>query len=432
MPANASSFMFVFPGQGSQYRGMGSDLHREFAVARKVYDRASEALGFDIAELSFRDPEAVIGRTAYTQPALLTHSIACLEVFRDLTDGAVEPEIAAGHSLGEYSALVAAGALDLEDAVRLVRRRGELMSEQGAGKMLAVPMAVEDVRPFAERHYCGIGGCNLPNQTVVGGLEEDLEALVEELKETQKRIRTTLLDTEGAFHTYLMVEAARLFRDELRQIEFRQPRCRLVSNFTGDFHDPDPIRICYHLFFQLFNPVRWIWGVERALESGVGAIIEFGGGLGGEEDSPATKRPNLASIIQRTIKARRGRFGRRTSDISALGYSSLYAPAINHDTVRAAAHLATALLRLRGAAGDESRPQLVVPTIGGVPVAAATEILQQVEELGLGDRVEMIAAEADESDKQAPRLSVLDAEGRREVPADAIGAELEKLAAANS
>ena len=103
--------MFVFPGQGSQYRGMGSDLHAQFAVARRVYQQAGEVLGYDIAELSFRDPEDKLNATVHTQPAILTHSLACLEVFRELTDGRIDAAVAGGHSLGEYAALVAAGAL---------------------------------------------------------------------------------------------------------------------------------------------------------------------------------------------------------------------------------------------------------------------------------------------------------------------------------
>ena len=121
---------YIFPGQGSQYAGMGSDLHEEFAVARDVYARAGEVLGYDIAELSFKDPEDKLNLTRFTQPALLTHSYACLQVFRELTDDRLEPAIAAGHSLGEYSALVAAKVLTFESALKLVQKRGELMGDK--------------------------------------------------------------------------------------------------------------------------------------------------------------------------------------------------------------------------------------------------------------------------------------------------------------
>ncbi|MEZ5564984.1 MAG: ACP S-malonyltransferase [Gammaproteobacteria bacterium] len=126
-----ASILYVFPGQGSQYRGMGSDLCADFAVARDVYEQANEVLKFDLKQLSFEDPANEIGLTRNTQPALLTHEVACLRVFDELTGGKVKPKMAAGHSLGEYTALVAAGVLGFEDALRLVRRQGELMGEYG-------------------------------------------------------------------------------------------------------------------------------------------------------------------------------------------------------------------------------------------------------------------------------------------------------------
>lgn len=166
--------MFIFPGQGSQYVGMGSDIYEKYDVARKVYEQANEVLGFDVKQLSFEGPAEQLDLTRNTQPALLTHSIACLEVFRELTDGQMKPAVAAGHSLGEYSALVAAGALTFEEALKLVQRRGELMGEYGRGKMIAFRANLETVREFADRFYCGIGGCNLPEQTVVGGSEVNM------------------------------------------------------------------------------------------------------------------------------------------------------------------------------------------------------------------------------------------------------------------
>jgi [acyl-carrier-protein] S-malonyltransferase len=160
---------YVFPGQGSQYAGMGSDLHEEFAVARDIYAKAGDVLGYDIAELSFADPEDKLNLTRYTQPALLTHSVACLEVFRELTDDRLRPAIAAGHSLGEYTALVAAGILSFEDALKLVQKRGELMGTHGEGEMSAFPLDLETIKPIAEKYRCAVAGCNLPEQTVIGG-----------------------------------------------------------------------------------------------------------------------------------------------------------------------------------------------------------------------------------------------------------------------
>ncbi len=293
--------MYIFPGQGSQYRGIGSDLYENYTVARSLYDRASEVLGYDIASLSFQDPDEQIGLTRYTQPVLLTHSIACLEVFKDLTGNHVVPDTTAGHSLGEYCALVAAGALSFEDALRLVQRRGELMSEFGDGGMIAFPLDLETVRPLAERHYCGIGGCNLPDQTVIGGRDDDLDRIMEEAKAQFPRKRPVRLKTEGAFHTYLMIEAANHFRPILDQAEIGIPQCRVLSNFSGRYHEPDAENIKSSLFFQLFHPVKWIWGMQRAAGDGVTTIIEFGGGIGSAE-TPAEKRPNLEGIIKKAFR----------------------------------------------------------------------------------------------------------------------------------
>lgn len=314
--------MFVFPGQGSQYRGMGSDLYRDFAVARQVYDQACEVLGFDLRKLSFEDPADEIGLTRNTQPALLTHEIACLRVFQELTGGRVQPVMAAGHSLGEYSALVAAGALAFEDALKLVRRRGELMGEHGEGGMLALTLDVETARPLADRHYCQVASCNLPDQTVVGGRDADLDALAADLGVRMPRKRAIRLATEGAFHTYFMVTAARLFRADLDATHFSAPATGVLSNYTGGLHEAEPETIRTRLFFQLFNPVNWVGCLNTAIASQVTSFVEFGGGLGSGE-GPEAKRPNLESIIRKTLKT--------------AGLETNHIAAINSETLRAAA-----------------------------------------------------------------------------------------------
>ncbi len=318
----SEQLMFIFPGQGAQYAGIGSDLHREYASVRQVYTTASEVLGYDIAELSFQGPEETLKLTRHTQPVLLTHHIACLTVFRELTDGMVQPAVTAGHSLGEYSALVAARVLSFEDALRLVRKRGELMGEFGAGEMSALPLELDDAQTLAERHYCAVAGLNLKDQTVVGGLAEDLDRLEAELTEAQPRKRPVRLKTEGAFHSYYMVAAARAFRPILETAEFRPGEARVLSNYTGGFHDPAAIRT--RLFFQLFHPVRWLDNLNTAMDAGVTRIVEFGGGVG-KGETPAEKRPNLEGIIK---KAQRG--ADRTID---------YHAAINQETLAATAEI---------------------------------------------------------------------------------------------
>lgn len=301
MSNTANKTLFIFPGQGSQYPGMGSDLHASSGIVRETYREASDALGYDIAELSFKDPQSQIHLTRYTQPAILTHSVACLRQYREASDNNADPFAVAGHSLGEYSALVAAGILEFGQALRLVKRRGELMGELGEGEMEALPVELEVASELADKHYCGVAACNLPDQTVVGGRPQDLDGLVADLQERFPRKRSTRLKTEGAFHTYYMVEAAKQFRDTLDDAEFRDSAVRVLSNYSGGFHDPDPRSIRSRLFSQLFNPVLWYQNLVCAFDEGVNQIVEFGGGIGRGE-TPGEKRPNLEGIVKKAFR----------------------------------------------------------------------------------------------------------------------------------
>lgn len=303
---------------------MGSDLAAEFPVAQQVYERASAVLGYDLARLSFEDPDGRLDQTRYTQPALLAHEIACLSVFRELTGGTVVPTLAAGHSLGEYSALVAAGALSLEAAITLVAERGRLMSELGRGQMLATTLDVDNARQLADKHYCGIAGCNLPDQTVIAGERADLDRLSADLAETHKGKRAIELKTEGAFHTFLMVGAAQEFRPILEGTEFGSLDFNVLSNYTGELHVIDAGAIRSRLFFQLFNPVLWVDCMRRATTAGIDTIIEFGGGIG-KGEGPGDKRPNLESVAKKSLKH--------------LGHEAQYVPAINAAGIRAAAEI---------------------------------------------------------------------------------------------
>lgn len=315
-----SQTLLIFPGQGSQYKGMGSDLCGSFAVADETYRQAGDVLGYDIKKLSFNDPDNKINLTRFTQPALLTHHIACLRALRDVA-GDVAAAAAAGHSLGEYSALVAAGALGFEDALRLVQKRGELMGDFGEGEMSALPVGLDEARAWADKFYCAIGGINLAQQTVVAGASEDLDRLEAAFQEANPRRRPVRLRTEGAFHTYYMVDAARRFRAVLDEATMHEPVFKVLSNYTGAYHDPDPQQIKTRLFFQLFHPVNWVGCLQTALDGGIDRIVELGGGIGSGE-TPAEKRPNLESIIK---KAARG-----------TGRDIEYVPAINLESITAA------------------------------------------------------------------------------------------------
>ena len=254
----ARKVFYVFPGQGSQYKGMGSDLVREFESAREIYARASAIVGYDLAKLSFEDPENKLAQTRYTQPALLTHEIACLTVLRDLGGAAAAP---------------------------------------------LVPAGPPPPRAHADKHYCGIGGCNLPEQTVNAGEAADLDALLEDLAKPHPGKRGIKLNTEGAFHTYYMITAALKFRETLRNTEFRKISVEVLSNYTGKPHVDDPDSIRSRLFFQLFHTVRWVGCMNTAIDAGIDSVVELGGGIG-KGDGPEDKRPNLESIVKKSLKAR--------------------------------------------------------------------------------------------------------------------------------
>jgi [acyl-carrier-protein] S-malonyltransferase len=312
--------LYIFPGQGSQYRGMGSDLVAEFPVAKDLYARASGVVGYDITELSFVDPREELNKTRFTQPALLTHEIACLEAFKTLVGDRVRPALGAGHSLGEYSALVMAGALTFENALKLVSRRGQLMSELGRGGMVATTLDLAAAAAIADKYFCGIAAHNMLDQVVIAGESADLDKLAAEMEAAKKR--AVRLNTEGAFHTYLMVAAAQQFRQVLDQTELTGVATDVLSNYTGQLHTSSPEAIRSRLFFQLFNPVKWVDCLNTAIDAGVDTVVEFGGGIG-KGEGPDGKRPNLESIIKKSLKTRE--------------HQAQYLPAINAATIRATA-----------------------------------------------------------------------------------------------
>ncbi len=320
----ANNIAFIFPGQGSQYVGMGSDLVAEFPVAAETFDEASDVLSMDLRSLCFEDSNEELGLTKFTQPALLTHEIACIRAFADLSGGAVTPQLVGGHSLGEYAALVASGAVSFPDALQLVAKRGELMSKYGTGGMVATTLDFRSARVLADRHFCGIGGCNLPDQTVIAGADADLEAMIKDLSENFPGKRAIRLQTEGAFHTYLMVEAARHFRSSLESVEFSEMSCPVLSNYTGAIYEPGNQSVRSSLFFQLFFPVQWYACLETAIGRGADTFVEFGGGIG-KTPGPESRRPNLEGIIKKTLKF--------------TGHEAQYVPAINVATIRSAAEL---------------------------------------------------------------------------------------------
>ncbi len=269
--------ILLFPGQGSQYVGMGADLCDKYPAARDVFVRVEELSGLPIRRLAFEGPEEELRETRHTQPVILTHSLAVLAILPRVT-----PACVAGHSLGEYSALYAAGVLDFESVVRLVKRRAELMWEEGdrnPGTMAAViGLPAGDVEALCEEVDGVVVAANYnePKQTVVSGEVPAVRRVVE-LAPERGALKAVMLPVSGAFHSPLLEESAAGFADFLRQFDVGTPSCPVIPNVTGA-PTTDPAEIRRALTQQLTSPVRWVDTVVRAAESGGDSCFEVGPG----------------------------------------------------------------------------------------------------------------------------------------------------------
>jgi len=272
---------FVFPGQGAQYAGMGREISEKFPVARAAFDEANSALDFPLSSLCFDGPEEVLKLTENTQPAILATSIA---VFRVLEDKGIRPDFVAGHSLGEYTALVAAGALKLGEAAALVRRRGKYMQEAvpvGDGAMAALlgldPSAVVSVCERAsEGQVVSPANLNSPGQIVIAGNREAVERAVVLAKEAGAK-RAILLQVSAPFHCALLKPAEDCLSADLDRFSFGDLRYPLVTNV-----DAAVIRtgaeVRSALRRQVSRPVRWQESIQRLLEEEVRTFVEVGPG----------------------------------------------------------------------------------------------------------------------------------------------------------
>ena len=267
---------WVFPGQGSQRVGMGSKLAQADPDAKAVFDRVDDALGFRLSDIIFNGPDEELVATRNQQPALLATSIAYFAVLRrrgELPD----PSVVAGHSLGEYTAMVASGSLDLADAARLVRRRGELMEEHGLGGMIAV-LGLEDsvLEEIAAASGAEIANINAPGQTTLSGRADTLERATELAKEAGAR-RVLPLPVNGAFHSSLMRPVVDGLKPMIDETPFNQPCVPLIANVDARLlTDPDDLRA--ELAAQITASVRWVDVVQRATAEGVNRFIEIGPG----------------------------------------------------------------------------------------------------------------------------------------------------------
>lgn len=270
---------FIFSGQGSQYIGMGKELYDNIPSCKKIYDKANEVLGFDLKELIFNGDKEELNITENTQPAILTTSIAILQAIKDK---GINPDIVAGLSLGEYSALVASEALDFETAVSLVKKRGRFMQEavpQGVGSMVAVIGLNENkikkvLKIASEKGIVEIANYNTNSQIVIGGESEAVEFASELLKEYGAR-RIIPLKVSGPFHTSLLNEASIKLKNEFENINFNDPKIKTITNVTADFiKDGNEIKDL--LINQVKSSVRWSETIERMLDEGIDTFIEIG------------------------------------------------------------------------------------------------------------------------------------------------------------
>ena len=273
--------VFVFPGQGSQYVGMGRDFYDHDHRARAIFQLADEVLGFELSKLCFEGSAEELQKTEYAQPAILTVSVVCLEMLRQ---SGLRPVAAAGHSLGEYAALVAAGSLAFTDAVRLVRQRGRFMQEAvplGLGGMVAVlgldgPDVVNVCRQARSVGIVEAANLNCPGQVVIAGELKALEQAAKLAREAGAR-RCLDLPVSAPFHSSMMQPAGLRLAEELAGVPVADPQIKVIANVSADYVN-SALAIKTNLVAQVSSPVRWEELVRRLLADNLTTFVEVGPG----------------------------------------------------------------------------------------------------------------------------------------------------------
>lgn len=269
---------FVFPGQGAQYTGMGKDLYDNYTVARQYMNRANELLGFSLTDIMFEGDSDDLKETRVTQPAVFLHSVVS-----SLVNTTMTPDAVAGHSLGEFSALVACGALDFESALKLVSERAQAMQEaceiqeSTMAAVLGLPdERVDEICQGLSGHVVVAANYNCPGQVVISGTVEGIEKAGEVLKANGAK-RALRLQVGGAFHSPLMKPAAERLSRAIMMTDFRTPRCPIYQNVSAlPYTTAADIR--ENLMLQLTSPVRWTQTVRNMIVDGVDQFYEFGPG----------------------------------------------------------------------------------------------------------------------------------------------------------
>lgn len=273
---------YIFPGQGSQSVGMGKDLYSNFQSAREVFEEADDTLGFNLSEMCFAGTAEDLALTANTQPAILTNSIAAFRAMR--AEGFAMPDFVAGHSLGEYSALVAAEAMSFADAVRTVRKRGTYMQEAvpvGVGAMAAIlglPLETVEIacQEAKQDQVCSPANINAPSQIVIAGDIEAVDRACDLLKERGAK-RAIKLNVSAPFHCDLMMPAQIKLAKDLQEINFQDLNVPLIENVSA-LQNSKGERVRVALTEQVSNPVRWAQSIENLIVEEVETFVEVGAG----------------------------------------------------------------------------------------------------------------------------------------------------------
>jgi len=275
------SIAFIFPGQGSQYVGMGRELFENFSVAKKIFEEADDTLHFSVSALCFKGPEEALKLTENTQPAVLTTSVAALKVLQ--AENGMAPQFTAGHSLGEYSALVASEALTFSQAVKVVRLRGKFMQEAvpvGEGAMAAVlGMEREQVEKLCEEISSGEvlapANFNSPGQIVIAGHSKAVQRAIERVKQEGKK--AVLLPVSAPFHSSLMKPAGERLEKALEEISVSGLKIPVVTNVEAEANTSKD-RVKELLVAQVSSPVRWEESMRKMVEKGIEQVLEIGPG----------------------------------------------------------------------------------------------------------------------------------------------------------